>query len=173
MAAPEFVPVPAALRPRGYESPDHVPEPWMPERPAELTGRQPEGPRFGYQGPDQGYALLLAERFRDRLHVRPDEQVDDAIAGAMPVALRRASIVGRAPVIHDLTVAFTVWGFLDPSPPDELVDLRRAMFTGVAHPHHYAERRAIADQVPEATLRLLPVDVRSAYPGRWRELLGV
>ena len=172
MAAPEFVPVPAAEKPRSYESPDHVPEPWMPDRPGDLAGRQPEGPHLGYQGPDQGYALVLAERFRDRLHLQPGEQEDDTVAGALTVALRRASLLGRAPVIHDLTVALTIWGFLDPSPPDALAELRRALFTGVGHPHHYGQRRTIADIVPEATLRQLPVDVQAAYPGRWRELLG-
>jgi hypothetical protein len=27
--------------------------------------------------------------------------------------------------------------------------------------------------VPEETLRLMPVDVQAAYPGRWRHLLGL
>ncbi len=165
--------MPAAVKPRGYTSPDHVPEGWKPDRPADLTGRQPEGPRLGYQGPDQGYGLVLAERFRGRLHLQPGEQEDDAIRGGLGIALRRASLFGRAPVIHDLTVAFTVWGWLDPEPPDELIARRRRMFEGVGHPHHYAEGRALVDSVPEATLRLLPVDVQSAYPGRWRDLLGL
>jgi hypothetical protein len=172
MAAPEHVPVPAAVRPRSYNSPDHVPDGWKPDRRAELTGRQPEGPRLGYQGPDQGYGLALAERFRGRLQLHPGEKEDDAISGGLAIALRRASLFGRAPVIHDLTVAFTIWGFLDPHPPDELLARRRPAFEGVGHPHHYAEGRALVDAVPDATLRLMPVDVQSAYPGRWRELLG-
>jgi hypothetical protein len=173
MAAPEFVPVPPAVRPRLYTSPDHVPEAWLADRPADIAGRQPEGRGLGFQGPDQGYALVLAERFRGRLQLRSGEDADDAIEGALNVALRRASLFGRAPVIHDLTVAFTIWGFLDPGPPDELVELRRSMFEGVGHAHHYAERRAIVDMVPEGTLRLMPVDVQAAYPGRWRQLLGL
>jgi hypothetical protein len=173
MAAPPFVPINPVDRPRGYESPDHVPAPWVPERPAELTGRQPSGRQLGYQGPDQGYALTLAEHFRDRLRLQPGERADDAIRGCLGVALRRASLYGRAPVVHDLTIAFTVWGFLHDDPPADLVTLRRSVFEGVGNVvHHYAEGRAIADLVPEATLRSTPQQVSEAFPSRWRELLG-
>ena len=113
MAAPKFAPVAPLDDARGYESPDHVPDAWMPDRPGELAGRQPPGPRLGYQGPDQGYALTLAARLRPQLRVPAGERVDDAVAGCTAVALRRASLFGRAPVIHDLRIAFTIWGFLD------------------------------------------------------------
>ena len=66
MAAPPFVPHSPVDKPRTYESPDHVPEAWRADRPGDLAGRQPAGAQLGYQGPDQGYGLLLAERFRDR-----------------------------------------------------------------------------------------------------------
>jgi hypothetical protein len=128
---------------------------------------------LGYQGPDQGYGLLLAERCRERVRLQPGEDPDDAIRGCLGVALRRASLFGRAPTIHDFTVAFTIWGFLDPSPPADLVALRRPLFEGVRHTtHHYAEARAIADQVPVATLRQTHQQVVEAYPARWQELLG-
>jgi hypothetical protein len=89
------------------------------------------------------------------------------------VALKRASLFGRAPVIHDLRVAFTLWGFLDEHADDELVALRRPRFEGVPHAHHYAELRAIADAVPESTLRLTPDQVRSEYGAGWRSLLDL
>ena len=174
MAAPQFVPTPPTDRPRSYESPDHVPEPWWPDRPGDLLdGRQPAGAQLGYQGPDQGFGLALAERFRERLQLPAGGSADDAIQGCLGIALRRASLYGRAPTIHDLTVAFTIWGFLDPSPPAELVALRGPTFEGVRHvAHHYAEARAIADQVPESTLRKTHQQVVSEYPSQWRELLG-
>jgi hypothetical protein len=173
MAAPKFAPVPADHRAVAYASPDHVPAPWMPDRPGEISGRQPEGGRLGYQGPDQGYGLLLAARFRDRLHLYDGESADDAVRGCLGIALRRASLFGRAPVVHDLTVAFTIWGFLDRRPPRDLVDRRRELFAGVGdHVHHYAEGRLIADLVPDSTLRMTPAAVQSAYPSRWRELTG-
>src|SRR5262245_26332062 len=125
MAAPKFAPVPPIDTVRTYESPEHIPAPWMPDRPAEINGRQPEGERLGFQGPDQGYVLTLAERFRDKIIVGAGESVNDAIRGCTNVALRRASIFGRAPVIHDLTIAFTMWGWLDASPTIELAVARR------------------------------------------------
>jgi hypothetical protein len=172
MAAPKFAPESPVDDPRSYESPDVVPKQWTPDRPAEIEGFQPEGPGLGYQGPDQGYALVLAERFTERLHLAAGERQDDAIAGCVALATRRASLFGRAPVTPDLAVAFTVWGFLDADPPAELVAVRAPLFAGVADRHHYTQRRALVDRVPEATLRITPAEVAAAYPARWRELIG-
>jgi hypothetical protein len=173
MAAPEYVPVSPVDRPRSYESPDHVPGPWVPDRPAEVVGAQPVGARFGCQGPDQGYALMLAEEhLKPRLQLTEGEHPADAVGGCVGIAMRRASMYGRAPTIHDLTIAFMIWGYLDPSPPAELVELRRRVFAGVGHvAQHYAEGRAIVDAVPEATLRMTPAQVRDAYPARWQDLI--
>jgi hypothetical protein len=174
VAAPDYVPVSPVERPRSYESPNHVPDRWSLHRPGDLEGRQPRAPRFGYQGPDQGYALTLAERFRDRIHVSAGESVDDAIRGCLNIALRRASLFGRAPTMHDLTVAFTMWGFLDPNPAEDLRERRAALFAGVADTgHHYAEGRAVADMVPEQTLRMHPEEVAALYPSGWRDLVGL
>ncbi|CAN5804262.1 hypothetical protein BH20ACT4_BH20ACT4_00480 [soil metagenome] len=174
MAAPRFAPVGPTDDPRSYEQTFHVPEPWAPTRPGDLDGPQPVGRMLGRQGPDQGYVLVLARVLEPKVKVVADENVEDAIAGCVGVALRRASLFGRAPIIHDLAMALTIWGFLDDDPPVDLVRLRRAMFEGVAHTgHHYTESRAIVDLVPEATLRQSHEQVASAYPGRWRELLGL
>ncbi|MCB0986121.1 MAG: hypothetical protein KDB06_15835, partial [Ilumatobacter sp.] len=97
---------------------------------------------------------------------------DDAIRGCLGIALRRASLFSRAPVVHDLTIAFTIWGYLDADAPADLVEDRWPRFRGLAHAHHYTEARALADMVPEATLRMTPDAVRTAYPSRWRELTG-
>ena len=173
MAAPKFSPVTPLDSARGYESPDHVPDGWTADRPAEVHGRQPTGARLGFQGPDQGYAITLAERLRPDVRVQPGESVDDAVAGCTAVALRRASLFGRAPVVYDLRIAFTIWGFLDAAPPAELVAIRQPGFEGVADSlHHYEERRALVDSVPEATLRQSPQQVTAAYPAGWRGLLG-
>jgi hypothetical protein len=174
VAAPDYVPVSPIDRPRSYESPDYVPPSWTPNRPGDLSGPNAHAPRFGYQGPDQGYALTLAERFRDRIHVGPGESVDDAIRGCLNIALRRASLFGRAPTVHDLTIAFTMWGLLDPHPPVDLLQRRADLFGGVADTgHHYAEGRAIADMVPEETLRTTPEQIAAAYPSQWRDLVGL
>jgi hypothetical protein len=127
---------------------------------------------LGFQGPDQGYALLLANRLSNRLHLVGGLVTADAIRGCLNIALRRASLYGRAPVIHDLTIAFTMWGFFDANPPAELVSIRAELFKGVGNVHHYAEGRSIVDMVPEATLRMTPAQVTSAYPTTWRTLTG-
>lgn len=173
MAAPKFSPVPPTLHARSYESPDHVPPVWLPNRPGEIVGYQPTGPRLGDPGPDQGYVLVLARRMRPQLRLRAGEDADDAIRGCIGVALRRASIFSRAPVVHDLKIAFTIWGFLDDDPPAELVDLRVTLFEGLRFTnHHYAEARQVADLPPESTLRMTPEAVAAAYPRDWRALVG-
>ncbi|NBV73807.1 MAG: hypothetical protein EBR65_02390 [Actinobacteria bacterium] len=173
MAAPRSAP--AGLRASShYRSPDVVPDGWAPDRPAEIDGLQPVGRRLGSQGPDQGFALRVAGRFRDRLHPGEGVSVDDAIRGCLGIALRRASMASRAPVVHDLTIAFTIWGFLDPNPPAELVVERRRLFAGVADVnHHYTEARVIVDLVPDSTLEASVAQVVSVYPAQWRQLTGI
>ncbi|MBA3605819.1 MAG: hypothetical protein M3487_08090 [Actinomycetota bacterium] len=173
MAAPRFSPVAPLDTTRGYGSPPHIPEPWTADRPGDLDGRQPVGARLGYQGPDQGYALGLAERLRPLVCVQEGEHVDDALAAATAIGLRRASMFGRAPVIHDLRIALTIWGFFEPAPPAELVALRRQRFEGVANTvHHYDALRQIVDMVPESTLRSTPAQVAAAAPADWRSRVG-
>ena len=171
MAAPEYVPVDRTRPIRAYSSPPRREGSWVPDRPGDLDLGQPRGDRLGNQGPDQGYALLLARRFEGKLTLTPGEHERDALVGALGVALKRASIFGRAPVVHDLTVALTVWGFLGEAPA-ELVDLRKRLFEEIAHPHHYPEQRRVADLVPESTLRMTPAQVKEAHRGDWRSLLA-
>jgi hypothetical protein len=174
MAAPKFSPVAATDRSRTYASPDHVPANWMPDRPGEIAGFQPAGPRRGNHGPDQGYALKIARQLVPKLQLHDGEHADDAVQGSLGVALRRASLFSRAPVVHDLTVAFTIWGFFDANPPAELLTARKQLFTGLRHVgHHYTGARVVVDMVPESTLRLTPEAARQQYPGSWRELVGL
>lgn len=171
MAAPEYVPVDKSRPLRAYESPPRRPSPWLAQRPGELHDGQPHGDRLGNQGPDQGYVLRLARRFAGQLTLTPGEHERDALAGAVTVALKRASLFGRAPVVHDITVALTIWGFLGEAAP-ELVEMRKPLFEEVWHPHHYAEQRRIADIVPDDVLRMTPQDVASAQRLDWRRLLA-
>lgn len=171
MAAPESVPTnPTA--PKAYQSPPRRSEPWQADRPGEVVGGgQPTGPRLGSPGPDQGYALKLVHQFDGRIHVADGEDIHDVEAGGVAVAMRRSSIFGRAPVIHDLTIAFTVFGFLDKNAPAELVELRRKLFAGVHIPVHYVEMRTLVDTVTEEALRMTPQKVTAAYQADWRSLL--
>lgn len=172
MAAPEHVPVDRTRPVRAYESPPRRPDPWWSDRPAELLAAgQPRGEQLGNQGPDQGYALKLARHFEGKLTLTSGEHEKDALAGAVAVALKRASLFGRAPVVHDLTIGLTVWGFLGEA-PQELVDLRKPLFEEVWHPHHYPELRRIADLVPEETLRNTPEQVAETHRWDWRKAFG-
>ena len=174
MAVPKFAPVPIVDDARAYASPDHVPGAWMPDRPAEIRGFQPEGRRLGSQGPDQGFGIKVANTFRSKIHVTTGESVAAAVQGCLGLGLKRASMFSRAPVVHDFTIAFTVWGFLDTTPPDDLVELRRQLFEGLQRAvHSYDEQRSIVDMMPESTLRMTPQQAAAAYPGRWRDLVGV
>ena len=158
MAAPDYVPTPTDEKARVYASPPRRPDSWRADRPAELQGRQPQGGRLGNPGPDQGYALKLADQFRGKLVLTSGEHEDDALAGCMALAMRRSALFGRAPMIHDITVALNLWGFLA-EPSSELAAARRDAFAGVASAHHYMERRALVDSVPDDVLRLAPADV--------------
>ena len=176
MAAPEFVPTKPA-KPgedvRVYESPPRRPDTWRVDRPADFadTERQPSGDRLGNQGPDQGYALKLASLLEPELHLTDGEHARDALSGIVAVGLKRASLIGRAPVLHDLRVGATLFGYLDPSPDAELVRLRTSLFEEVGHFHHYAELRHIADLVPADVLRQTPAQVAERYRAGWRDQL--
>jgi hypothetical protein len=173
MAAPEYVPVKPMDDVRTYESPPRRAGSWIPQRPGDLKGESPRGARFGNPGPDQGYALVLAKRFVDRLHLAHDEKVDDAIAGCLGIGLKRASLLGRAPVIYDMTAAYTIFGFLDAKPSADLVALRKRVFDEVALPAHYAERQRIVAAVRDDLLRAMHTAIADWYAADWRALLDL
>jgi hypothetical protein len=172
MAAPEFVPVAPLDDVRSYASPPRRPDSWRADRPGDLTAGQPDGDSFGRQGPDQGYALTLARQFAGKLTLDEGEHETDALAGCLGVALKRASLFGRAPVIFDLRVALTIWGFLDDRPVADLVARRRPLFAEVANPNHYSEQRRIVDMVPDAALAQPHTAVEAAHRADWRSLIS-
>ena len=174
MAAPQFVPVAPTHDPRNYESPPRRDDAWVLDRPGDLDEGHPDrdAGRMGSPGPDQGYVLKLIPLLRDELHLTTGEDLAAVERGVVGVALKRASLFGRAPVIHDVRVAYTVWGFLDPQAPAELVDERRQRFEGVHHiAPHYPERRALADAVPSEVLVQTPDQVLAGYRADWRSQL--
>ncbi len=145
----------------------------MADRPGEVVGAEaPTGPGLGCQGPDQGYALKLAERFTGRLVLADGEREDDALAGCCAVGLRRASLFGRAPVVHDLRLALELFGFLIDADA-ALVTWRRAHFAGAAGHHGYHVKLHLADLVPTDTLRLTPAAAAEARAENWRTPLGL
>ena len=145
----------------------------MADRPGEVVGDElPAGPGLGCQGPDQGYALKLAQRFAGKLVLAAGEREDDSLAGCCAAALRRASLFGRAPVVHDLRVALELFGYLIDADA-ALVTWRRAHLAGAAGHHGYHVKLRLAELVPEETLRLTPAAVAEACSEDWRAPLGL
>lgn len=151
------------------------PLPWRTHRPGEPAAR-PLGVRAagrGVAGPDQGYALLLAERYGERLRLAEGEHADDVLHGAVVIGLCRAALFGRAPVSHDIELALHLFGYLEGA-SDEIIEARSPWFRGLAH--DYWRQRELADLVPETTLRLTPravADQIAENPGSFQELAGL
>jgi hypothetical protein len=167
MTQPSYVPIVEAdqVRP-AYRL--RTPLPWRADRVADLrTVGQPRGRELGVPGPDQGYALLLAQRlFEEHLRLVPGITAEDALVGAGALASARAALFGRAPVARDVEMALTLYGFLGDAPVD-LLSWRSPMFQAVAH--DYERQRQIVDVVPEATRRLTPEQVHARLE-QWRDL---
>lgn len=167
MPQPEYVPIASSDRVRPSERLP-VPHAWLASRPADLVGPgQPTGPGLGTPGPDQGYALKLARQFDDRLVLTDGIGRDDVVSGCLGVALRRAALFGRAPVIYDIELAYTLFGFLGGA-PDDLVAERASLFESASH--HYWDERAISGRVPDSTLLMTPAQIRERLSD-WRALL--
>ena len=167
MPQPDYIPMTRADEVRPAERMP-VPRGWVVDRPGEvIDDGPPVGDRFGSPGPDQGYGLKLAKALAPRLQLAQHEHLDDAIAGCVAVGLKRAARFGRAPVIYDMELAYTVWGYLGDAPGD-LVAFRRTLFPGCHH--DYWAQRAIADRVPDTTLLLTPADAAAELID-WRSLL--
>jgi len=125
---------------------------------------------MGSQGPDQGFAIKLAKHLESEVVLQPGEHFTDAMSGCVAVALKRASQFMRGPSIHDVRAAFGLFGFLDASIPAEQIAVRKQLFSEVAHPHHYAERRMIADLVDAQFLKNTPEAIRAESGSFLRQL---
>ena len=167
MTQPSYVPIVEAdqVRP-AYRA--HPPRDWRADRPADRRGGpSPRRAEFGTPGPDQGYALLLADRmFAERVQTADGESVADALHGAAEVGAARAAQFGRAPIAKDVEHGLVLFGFLG-SAPSDLVAWRVPRFRSVAH--HAHARRQLVDMVPDSTLRLTPDEIRGRL-GQWRDL---
>lgn len=173
MAAPEFVPS-ASTGPKHYTSPPQRAGAGSAARPGETFGAPVQsGGRLGAQGPDQGFALTLTKVFKNKLELTPGEYIGDVNSGCVGVATKRASLFHRAPVVHDLRIAYTLFGFLDEKPAKDLVAFRKEAFAEVHYSFHYFERRAIADLVSDEVLAQTPDQVASRYRADWRDQLDI
>ncbi|HNI34235.1 MAG TPA: hypothetical protein PLV93_02485 [Microthrixaceae bacterium] len=167
MAAPEFVPSSPTAR-RSYQSPDRRPGSWLADRPGELEGRQPEGARLGSPGPDQGYVVHLTDTLKGKVQLGAHEHEADVLAVVGAVALKRAALFGRAPVIHDVQAAVAVLGFGRPAPTGEEGERRRLRLEEAHHPHFYDKLRDVVDEIgPEFLHRPLDAIVQTGTQITW------
>ncbi|MXW42417.1 MAG: hypothetical protein F4X48_07605 [Acidimicrobiia bacterium] len=162
MAAPNYVPTETPAAQRHYVSPPRLPQSWFADRPGDLKGSQPSGNGLGVPGPDQGYAWALARRLQDAMLLSSGEHADDAVAGCVGVALKRAACFGRAPILVDVEIAFRLFGYLPPSPDGRLLRWRKKAFAGLRHQHHYGEARHLVDMVSEEVLRMTSAAITAA-----------
>lgn len=173
MAAPEYVPSEPTAK-RHYSSPPQRVGAGSAPRPGETFGSTSQGvSRLGAQGPDQGFALKLTSVFDTKVRLTDGEYRGDVDAGCVGVATKRASIFHRAPVVHDMRIAYTLFGFLDESADSELVAFRKDAFAEIHYSFHYFERRAIADLVSEDVLAQTPDQVATRYRANWRDQLDL
>ena len=129
----------------------------------------PHRPGFGTPCPDGGYALHLARLRAPRWQLMAGEREDDVLAAVSVLAIKRASRLGRAPVIHDVDAAAALLG-CDAGAPDDLRRWRARTVTGIRL--RYAERRALVDRVPERLL-LAPLSVIREARQDWEQLVGI
>lgn len=167
------LPTPVVDTARSYTSPDFVPRAWQPDRPGDLVGFQPAGEQLGYQGPDQGFALKIANGFRDRLQLQSGEHAADAIKGCLGIALKRAlrPTAGRQSCTTSPSRARCGVSRRQPA--------RRAGGRASSSVRRCWPRRALhggpptAPLVPDASLLQTPQQVAAAYPAGWRSLVGL
>jgi hypothetical protein len=137
-----------------------VPRPWSPHRPSEFRpGRRQVGGASGTPGPDQGYALGLAARLAPRVVLGDGERIEDALAAALAIGLRRAASFGRAPVSADIEFALGALGFLGSVDPETALR-RKKLISGLSH--DYFRQRRLADLCDESALRG-PVGSKGAF----------
>lgn len=137
--------------PPGVKMP--APRRWFANRPGDIPAGWPSGRLLGSPGPNIGYALTLANRVRDQFALAAHEHIEDAVAVVAEIAMRRAALFGRAPVMPDVQFAMQIMGYRGGADP-EFVQWRVRADQG-AH-HNYYERRALVDAIPVDILRLVP-----------------
>src|SRR5262249_58709872 len=127
---------------------------WVANRPGDIPAGWPSGKLLGSPGPNVGYALTLANRARDRIVLASHEHAEDAIAVVAEIAMRRAALFGRAPVMPDVEFGMQILGYRGDAAPD-VVDLRVPPGTG-ARPAQPARRPLPPPPPPAPPLRTPP-----------------
>ncbi len=159
MAQPTYAPIGEqdSVRPITALQP---PRRWSANRPGELrNGERPVeviGSMQGSPGPDQGYALKLAEMFHEKLVLADGEHAEDVLYGAAQLASKRAGALGRAPIAKDVEIALNLFSYLTKA-SNEILAKRRKLFASASH--HYEARQKLSDSVSLEDLDLSQGDL--------------
>jgi hypothetical protein len=106
------------------------------------SSHRTSGPGYGTPAPGEGFALTIAQRQCAKLNFVHDHDRRDVELGVALVAAKRASLVGRGPILADVHVAMDLFGLRAADVIDH--ELARP-FSGLAH--SYVAQRRFVDAV--------------------------
>jgi hypothetical protein len=130
---PTFYPVPELARP---------PKPGLQRSASRLSGAG-----HGTPAPGEGFALTIAQREVAKLKFAHEHDRHDVETGVALVAAKRASLVGRGPILSDVQTALDIFGLRDAPVVDHELCVG---FAGLAH--SYAAQRRFVDAVTDEQL---------------------
>lgn len=159
MTQPTFSPVPALgeVRPTMTTQTPEVGR--TPKVGLQRSARPLVGAGFGTPAPGEGFALTIAHHECAKLDLARSDDRHDVELGVALVAAKRASLVGRGPILSDVLVTLDLFGLGDGA----LIDHDRVeAFSGLAH--SYALQRRFVDSVTSE--QLIPGALRSPTSSR-------
>jgi hypothetical protein len=105
------------------------------------------GKGYGTPAPGEGYALTIAQREVAKLVFAHEHDRHDVEVGIALVAAKRASLVGRGPILGDVQTALDIFKLRGA----DVVDHQLCVgFAGLAH--SYAAQRRFVDAVSDEQL---------------------
>jgi len=105
------------------------------------------GVGHGTPAPGEGFALTIAHHEVAKLAFAHEHDRHDVETGIALVAAKRASLVGRGPILSDVHTALDVFNLRE---GDVVSHERCLVFAGIAH--SYAEQRRFVDAVSDEQL---------------------
>ena len=153
MTQPDYVPVASGSQLREVES-LAIAEGWTPSRPSELAPLKvsavEQGTMLGTPSPDSGFALKLARIRVHKLELAEGEHGEDVERAVAAIAIKRAALFSRAPVIYDVDFAIALLGYDESDIPAEVLAHRKSVISGVSH--DYFKMRRLLEAIGPETL---------------------
>jgi hypothetical protein len=147
VSQPAFAPVPATGEVRAVMATAAPEVGRAPKAGLLRPTRLEDSPLLGTPAPDAGFALGLAHRVVGRRELEREADRHDVELAVALVAAKRASLVGRGPMVGDVDAALAALGLAGDGPIDAAASAR---FAGLAH--SYVTQRELVDSVDAASL---------------------